>query len=150
MDLPSVAEGAERPYISTGHLPVHEMVQKLVSDAHERFKSDTGGENSQVYPALARVPRDLFGICVVGTSGRVYGAGDIDHPFSIMSVSKPFVFALVCEAIGPEEARAKIGANATGLPFNSLAAIEQGGGRTNPMVNAGAIATTSLVPGATA
>jgi glutaminase len=67
-----------------------------------------------------------------------------------MSVSKPFLFALVCETIGPEEARAKLGANATGLPFNSLAAIEQGGGRTNPMVNAGAIATTSLAPGATA
>src|SRR6185437_1787515 len=149
MDLPSVAEGAERPYVSTGHLPVHEMVQKLVSDAYERFKSDTAGENSQVYPALARVSRDLFGVCVVGTSGRVYEAGDTEHKFSIMSVSKPAVFALVCEMIGPEEAREKIGANATGLPFNSLAAIEQGGGRTNPMVNAGAIATTSLVPGAT-
>ena len=43
-----------------------------------------------------------------------------------MSVSKPFVFALVCETIGAEEAREKLGVNATGLPFNSLAAIEQG------------------------
>jgi glutaminase len=67
-----------------------------------------------------------------------------------MSVSKQFVFALVCEALGPEAVREKIGVNATGLAFNSLAAIEQGAnGRTNPMVNAGAIATTSLVPGAT-
>jgi glutaminase len=66
-----------------------------------------------------------------------------------MSVSKPFVFALVCEALGPEGVREKTGANATGLAFNSLAAIEQGDdGRTNPMVNAGAIAVTSLVPGA--
>jgi hypothetical protein len=146
MDLPSVAEPAEkeRPYISTGHLPEPETVQKLVTDAHQRFKSNTDGENSQVYPALARVPRDLFGLCVVGTSGRVHGAGDIEYEFSIMSVSKPFVFALICETIGPEAARDKLGANATGLPFNSLAAIEQGGGRTNPMVNAGAIATTSL------
>ena len=68
-----------------------------------------------------------------------------------MSVSKPFVFALVCEAIGAEQAREKLGVNATGLPFNSLAAVERSAdGRTNPMVNAGAIATTSLVPGATA
>src|SRR5262249_26921990 len=67
------------------------------------------------------------------------------------SVSKPFVFALVCGDIGAEEARDKLGANATGLAFNSLAAVEQGpGGRTNPMVNAGAIATTSLVEGANA
>jgi glutaminase len=67
-----------------------------------------------------------------------------------MSVSKPFVFALVCEALGPDEMREKIGVNATGYAFNSLAAIERGDeGRTNPMVNAGAIATTSLVPGNT-
>jgi glutaminase len=150
MDLPSIAEQAERPYVSTGHLPEAETVRTLVSDAHRRFKSNTDGQNSQVYPALARVPRDLFGVCVVGTSGSVYAAGDTDHEFSIMSVSKPFVFALICEAIGPEVARDKLGANATGLAFNSLAAIEHGGGRTNPMVNAGAIATTSLAPGATA
>jgi len=147
VDFPSIAEPAERPYVSTGHLPDPEMVQKLVSDAHSRYSSNGEGNNSQVYPALARVPRELFGVCVVGTSGRVYEAGDIDVGFSIMSVSKPFVFALVCETIGPEEARAKLGANATGLPFNSLAAIEHGEGRTNPMVNAGAIAATSLVPG---
>jgi glutaminase len=67
-----------------------------------------------------------------------------------MSVSKPFVFALVCEALGQEQVREKIGVNATGRAFNSLAAIEQNpDGKTNPMVNAGAIATTSLVPGAT-
>jgi glutaminase len=59
------------------------------------------------------------------------------------------VFALVCQLIGPDKARQKLGVNSTGLGFNSLAAIEQGGdGRTNPMVNPGAIATTSLVPGA--
>ena len=150
MDLPSGTSELERPYISTGHLPEPEMVQTLVSDAHSRFKSNKDGENSQVYPALARVPADLFGVCVVGTTGRLYGAGDIEYEFSIMSVSKPFLFALICETIGPEAARDKLGANATGLPFKSLAAIEHGGGRTNPMVNAGAIATTSLAPGATA
>src|SRR6516164_964312 len=137
-------------YVSTGHLPSPEMVKALVSEAYERFKLNGEGRNSDVYPALARVPRDLFGVCVVGTSGNVYAVGDSDYEFSIMSVSKPFVFALVCQVIGPEEAREKLGVNATGLPFNSLAAVEQGdGGRTNPMVNSGAIATTSLVPGAT-
>jgi glutaminase len=137
-------------YVSTGHLPLAEQVAALVTEAHARFKNVAEGANSDVYPALARVPRELFGICVVGTSGNVYGAGDLDYEFSIMSVSKPFVFALVCELIGPERAREKLGVNATGLAFNSLAAIERSGdGRTNPMVNAGAIATTSLVPGAT-
>jgi glutaminase len=59
------------------------------------------------------------------------------------------VFALVCQSLGAEQAREKLGVNSTGLPFNSLSAIERNpAGRTNPMVNAGAIATTSLVPGA--
>jgi glutaminase len=65
-----------------------------------------------------------------------------------MSVSKPFVFALVCEVLGHEQVREKVGVNATGLAFNSLEGVERGNaGRTNPLVNSGAIATTSLVPG---
>ena len=126
MQLPtSISDRSEQPYISTGHLPDPELVQKLVSESHARFKSDTEGQNSQVYPALAWVPSHLFGVCVVGTSGRVYAAGDVDYEFSIMSVSKPFVFALVCELIGPDAARDKLGASATGLAFNSLAAVER-------------------------
>ena len=102
-------------FVSTGHLPPAELVQALVAEAHGRFKSVTDGKNSDVYPALARVPSELFGICVVGTSGDVYAVGDTDHEFSIMSVSKPFVFALVCQALGHEEVRRRLGANATGL-----------------------------------
>jgi glutaminase len=139
-----------QPYVSTGHLPPAELIRELVEEAHAKFASNTDGQNSQVYPALARVPSDLFGICVVGNEGNIFSVGAADHEFTIMSVSKPFVFALVCEALGPDEMREKIGVNATGYAFNSLAAIERGDeGRTNPMVNAGAIATTSLVPGGT-
>jgi glutaminase len=137
-------------FVSTGELPPPERVRLLVEEAHRRFASIDDGHASQVYPALARASAELFGICVVGARGGVFGVGDADVEFTIMSVAKPFVFALVCAHYGPEELRRRVGANATGLPFNSLAAIERGdGGRTNPMVNAGAIATTSLVPGAT-
>ena len=148
------ARGATHPsaaasYVSTGHLPSPEQVKALVDEAYQRYRSDTEGKNSDVYPALARVPSELFGVCVVGTSGNVHAVGDTDYEFSIMSVSKPFVFALVCQELGAEAAREKLGANATGMPFNSLGAVERSpDGRTNPMVNAGAIATTSLVPGA--
>ena len=137
------------PFVSTGHLPPRERVGGLVAEAYERFKSNRDGENSTVYPALARVPSTLFGICVVGTNGNVHAIGDAEREFAIMSVSKPFVFALVCEAVGVEEARRKIGVNATGLAFNSLEGVERNpDGKTNPMVNSGAIATTSLAPGA--
>src|SRR5690606_18528345 len=126
---------ADSVYVSTGHLPSDERIRELVVQAHETFKSNTDGENSQVYPALARVPSSLFGICVVGTSGNVYEVGDSGHEFTIMSVSKPFIFALVCEILGTDEVREKIGVNATGRAFNSVEGIERGDkGRTNPMV----------------
>jgi len=142
---------SESPWhVSTGHLPSPEIVATLVAAGHNRFKSNRGGKNSAAYPALERVQRDLFGVCLVDAGGHVYVAGDAEYEFTIMSVSKPFVFALVCQELGVEETRQKIGVNATGFAFNSLAGIERNhDGRTNPMVNSGAIATTSLVPGQT-
>jgi glutaminase len=137
-------------FVSTGQLPSPQRVRMLVTEAHSRFASVDEGRPSDVYPALARVSNDLFGICVVGARGGAYGVGDADVEFTIMSVAKPFVFALVCAASDPQHVRRRIGVNATGLRFNSLAAIElHDEGRTNPMVNPGAIATTSMVPGVT-
>jgi glutaminase len=146
-----VDEAAEPSYVSTGHLPSAERVDTLLADAHGRFKSVQEGKVADYIPALARSPRDLFGLCVVETNGAVHTAGDTGYRFSIQSISKPFVFALVCQAIGAEPARERVGVNSTGLPFNSVMAIELNADRTmNPMVNAGAIATTSLAPGDTA
>ncbi len=142
-------EEATEPYpISTGHLPDPEWVRRLVLEAYERYRDLDEGKVADYIPALARVPRDLFGIVVAGVNGNVIEVGDVNHLFTIQSVSKPFVFALVCQEIGYLEARAKLGVNATGLPFNSVMAIELNADRTmNPMVNAGAIAATSLIPG---
>jgi glutaminase len=148
---PARATEKSRPagFVSTGHLPPRDAIAELVAEAHGRFATNTDGEVSRVYPALARMPATRFGICLVGNGGEVFEAGDAACEFTIMSVSKPFVFALVCQELGVQETRAKVGVNATGLPFNSLAAIERSpDGRTNPMVNSGAIATTSLAPGA--
>jgi glutaminase len=139
---------ASKSHISTGRLPSAVRVRNLVLEAYERFRLNDEGAVSDVYPALSRVPRDLFGVAVASVNGTTHAVGDADYPFAIMSVSKPFVFALVCEAIGPEVAHEKLGANATGLPFNSVEAVERSpAGATNPMVNPGAIAATSLAPG---
>jgi glutaminase len=123
----------------------------LISEVHAKFVTVDEGKVADYIPALARTPRELFGVCVAGIDGTVYCAGDADYEFSIQSIAKPFVFALVCQALGGGEARRKIGVNSTGLPFNSVMAVELNQTRTmNPMVNAGAIATTSLAPGDTA
>lgn len=142
---------SEPAFVSTGRLPASAEVQHWVDDAYARFLPIPEGRNSRVYPALADANPADFGICLIAASGACYTAGLVDTPFAIMSVAKPFVFALVCQAIGPGAAREQIGVDATGRAFNSLAAVEVStDGRTNPMVNPGAIATTSYVPGATA
>ena len=92
-------------HVSTGRLPIPERVRALLYAAHERFAANDEGQNSDVYPALAAVPRDLFGICVAAADGAIYAVGDAEYPFTIMSVSKPFVFALVCQALGAEKVR---------------------------------------------
>lgn len=137
-------------HVSTGHLPPRHRVSELVAQAHERYRTNVDGANSTVYPALADADPDLFGICLAQADGRLHLAGDVEAPFTIMSVAKPFVFALVCEAIGPAASRRLLGVNATGRPFNSLGAVEYGGtGLTNPMVNSGAMAAAGLLPGDT-
>jgi glutaminase len=137
-----------REFVSTGHLPSPRQVQAAVDEAYRLYRAEASGTTSQTYPALARVPGHLFGICVAGVGGSMYRAGDSGHEFTIMSVAKPFVFALVCETLGAEQARQKLGVNATGLAFDSLSFVERSAdGRSNPMVNAGAIAATSLVQG---
>jgi len=135
-------------YISTGGLPDPSTVDDLVRMTYELYRGVGEGTVSDVYPALARVDPNTFGVCVVATNGRLFEAGDTRHPFTIMSVAKPFVFALMCQAVGVDAIRELVGVNATGLPFNSVQAVERSpSGRTNPMVNPGAIATTSLTPG---
>jgi glutaminase len=137
--------------VSTGELPQTEQVRDAVTEAYERYRSNGDGAVADYIPALASASPGLFGICVVGARGRFFEIGDVETAFSIQSVSKPFVFALVCDAIGYETARHRLGVNSTGFPFNSLMAVELNDDRTmNPLVNAGAIATTSLVPGDTA
>ncbi len=136
--------GADR-YVSTGSLPGADHVRTLVEEAHARFASVDTGAPSDVYPALAEADPSAFGICVAGVDGALHEVGDTRAPFTIMSVAKPFTFALACDAVGIAVARDRLGVDATGMPFNSVEAVERRGGRTNPMVNAGAIATVDLL-----
>ena len=123
--------------------------RRPVSRKHTRcFTTVSDGSLSSTYPALATVDPGLFGLSVATTSGDIISAGDALAPFTIMSVAKPFVFALACELRGIEWVRRFVGVNATGMAFDSSVPVERAErGRTNPMVNAGAIATTSLVTG---
>jgi glutaminase len=121
-------------------------IARLVKEAHAKFKDLKDGANADYIPELAKVPSELFGVAVVTVKGEVFTAGDVNHVFSIQSVSKPFTAALVMEEQSPQVIVDKIGVEPTGLPFNSIIATQLLPQMSaNPLVNAGAIAAVSLV-----
>ncbi len=127
--------------------PTKEQVQAAVNEAYEKFKGNTEGKNADYIPELAKVDSNLYGIAIVTADGQVVTAGDVDKPFSIQSISKVFSLALAMEELGPDKVFEKIGSEPTGRPFNSVEAVVDMPTHTgNPFVNAGAIATVSLIP----
>ncbi len=123
-------------------------IQPLLDQAYAKFKIETGGANADYIPFLANIPSNLFGISVMTADGKVYKAGDADYAFGIESISKAFVLAQAMQAVGPDFIADSIGVGATGMPFNSVMAIEmEGNGPVSPIVNAGAMATNSLIKG---
>jgi len=128
--------------------PKRELVESVVREAYDKFKGDTNGKNADYIPYLAKVDSKLFGIAVVTTDNQVLTLGDVDYSFSIQSISKVFTLALAMKELGPNKVFEKIGSEPTGSAFNSpLAVVDMPTHTGNPLVNAGAIATTSLVSG---
>lgn len=131
-------------------VPDDAAIAEAVATAYREMTAVQGGKNADYIPFLASVPRDLAGIAAVTREGTIHEAGDSRYAFAIESISKVATLALVMEVIGPESVRAKVGTDPTGLPFNSVIALELHHGRPmSPLVNAGAIATASLVAGNT-
>ena len=128
--------------------PRRELVESVVREAYEKFRGDTGGKNADYIPYLAQVDSKLFGIAIVTADNQVFTLGDVNYSFSIQSISKVLTLALAMEELGPDNVFQRIGSEPTGRPFNSVPAVVDMPTHTgNPLVNAGAIATTSLVSG---
>ena len=128
--------------------PSREQVESVVREAYDKFKNDTNGKNADYIPYLAQVDSKLFGIAIVTTDNQVLTLGDVKYSFSIQSISKVFTLALAMEELGADKVFEKVGSEPTGRPFNSPSAVVDMPTHTgNPYVNAGAIATTSLISG---
>jgi len=124
-------------------------IQKALDEAFEKFKDLKEGKNADYIKELARVDPNIYGIAIVTTDGTVYTKGDLQSAVSIQSISKVFTMAKILEEQGPKAIMEKIGVDATGMRFNSIVAVElQKGKEINPLVNPGAIASSSLVNGA--
>ncbi|MGY0466520.1 glutaminase A [Kitasatospora sp. cg17-2] len=123
-------------------------VTKALDELHRRISGLKGGEVASYIPKLAQADPEDFGIAITSMGGRRYQAGKADTEFTVQSVSKPFVYALALTDLGPDEMLRRVGAEPSGEAFNAIS-LEPGTGRpANPMVNAGAIATTALVSAA--
>jgi len=125
-----------------------ETIQKALDEAYAKFKDLKEGKNADYIKELANVDPNIFGIALVTTDGQVYTKGDITSMVSIQSVSKVFTMAKIIEELGSQAVQDKIGVDATGMRFNSIVAVElQRGKEINPLVNPGAIASSSLIAG---
>ena len=121
-------------------------IAEAVTAAHAKHKNDRRGKNASYIPALAEVDRQLFGVCVTTVDGQTFSSGDAECEFALESISKVFTAALAIEQVGPRQFHRKVGADPTGEAFNSVLALELHNDKPNsPMVNAGAMTTTSLV-----
>jgi len=124
-------------------------IDAALKAAYEKYKDIKEGANADYIPALAKVDSKIYGIALVTVDGKVYTTGDIKSEVSIQSISKVFTMAKVVEEQGIDAIENNMGVDATGQVFNSIVAVEQyKGAEMNPLVNPGAITTTSMVKGA--
>jgi len=124
-------------------------IQSYLETLHELIAPNTSGAVASYIPELTKADPDWFGICLVTMDGVAYSVGDADQPFTIQSISKPFTYGTALADRGRDFIASRVGVEPSGDAFNSISLDPQTGAPLNPMINAGAIATTSLVAGNT-
>lgn len=121
-----------------------QRIQQVVDSVFSTYSTLQGGKNADYIPYLAQVPAELAAVVVVTRDGKIYHAGDSQYRFALESISKVSTLALALEDVGPDVVQAKIGASPTGLPFNSVMALELHNDKPfSSLVNAGAMSTAT-------
>jgi len=126
------------------------VVDEFITRVFDAVRTDPGGAVADYIPELAAVDPDRFGIAVATSDGHVYEVGDTAVPFTIQSISKPFTYALALADRGVDAVAEKIDVEPSGEPFNEISLDPDTERPRNPMINAGAITSASLVAGASA
>ena len=117
---------------------------RFLNACHADFAGETSGAVANYIPELGKADPAHFGISLATLDGHVYEVGDTQIPFTIQSMSKPFVFALALDTLGAARVESVIGVEPSGDPFNSIR-LNAENHPFNPMVNAGAIACSGLI-----
>ena len=120
-------------------------IQELLQDLHQRLAGCTDGAVADYIPELAKACPDDFGIVVAMADGRIYEVGDTDKLFTIQSISKPFAYGLALQKLSLEHMHRKVGVEPSGEAFNAISLDPATGIPRNPMINAGAIATSAQI-----
>jgi glutaminase len=123
-------------------------LQEYLEDLHRQYRPLRDGVVASYIPELATANPDWFAICIATVDGRLYQIGDFNQPFTVQSVSKPFLYGMALQEHGRDNVLKKIGVEPTGEAFNAIVLDEESKRPYNPMVNAGAIATADLIGGA--
>ncbi len=123
-------------------------VSEILKSTYEQVISNSGGQLASYIPELANIKPDLFAISYVDVHGNQISIGDCESLFTLQSTSKPITYSLALQLKGEEFVHSKVGVEPTGEAFNSIIELEEKSHRPfNPMINSGAIATTSLIEG---
>src|SRR5579862_264238 len=120
-------------------------IEEIVQYIHQKYKNVDDGEVATYIPELAKANPDHFGICLATVDGRVVRVGDWDREFTIQSICKPFAFQMALEGFGREETLKHVGVEPSGDAFNSIELDPKTMRPFNSMINAGAIAISSLI-----
>src|SRR5229473_7877485 len=126
-------------------MPNLSHVQEIIQDVHEKYKDIHEGEVATYIPELARANPDHFGICLATVDGQVFSAGDWQEEFTIQSISKPFAFQMALEEFGRDKTLQHVGVEPSGDAFNAIELEPRTMRPYNAMINAGAIAISSLI-----
>lgn len=127
--------------------PIKSPIEHWLKELHAKLKDDNRGNLASYIPELTKADPAHFGIALATADGQAYDVGDSTALFTIQSISKPLVYGLALEDNGTDAVLRRVGVEPTGEAFNSIVMDEENNRPFNPMVNAGAIATTSLIKG---
>ncbi len=125
-----------------------ETLQEVLEKARPFAKQ---GKVADYIPELAKALPETLGVTVMPIGQAPLSAGDCGVPFTMQSISKVFTLLLALIDHGEEKLFEHVGMEPTGDHFDSMVRLEltEPGKPFNPMINAGAIAVTSLIRGST-
>lgn len=135
------------PATDDARAELRSAVHDQLAEIHAAYSDLDEGHIADYIPELADANREHFGIAGVGVKGRIIEIGDTTVPFTIQSISKPFVYGLALEDHGRDGVLERVGVEPSGEAFNAIVLDEVSNRPFNPMINSGAIATTGLIQG---